>query len=313
MTPIWKDYPVSLGADAVVEFQVKSDGNAVIYRGKSYKRPGDTQNAILLNRIAADYLAQSLPDLSANGFNAAPIAETFSVDKVVNGVISFVMAEQFVFDWSYTNRLSIDAAAPIDGVLDPRLPMLFTSYAFNSSYTLTLTKSDGSTQQVTPTGNGAGTLVFRLPADVVSASIRGFVYEVRKSCASYALIYVNAFGGWDSLSLADAELLTDSYNRSQYRKAYDTADLSARGTTDYLNEITRSWQLYTNYLTDEQSKRMYHLFGSNDVYLYDLVAAQAMPVVLTDKSHNYKTFQNQGRKLVNYSLTVQLAQERIRR
>ena len=71
--------------------------------------------------------------------------------------------------------------------------------------------------------------------------------------------------------------------------------------------------LRKSYLTDEQSRRMSHLFGSTCVYLYDIEQGAFIPVTVTDKAHEYKTFKNQGRQLVSYVLNVRLAQNRIRR
>ena len=38
-----------------------------------------------------------------------------------------------------------------------------------------------------------------------------------------------------------------------------------------------------------------------------------IPVIVTDASLGYKTYKNQGNRMVNYTINVQVAQSRIRR
>ena len=58
---------------------------------------------------------------------------------------------------------------------------------------------------------------------------------------------------------------------------------------------------------------MHHLLNSTDIYLYDTESRLACPVVLTDTATEYKTYRGNGRKLVSYEMTAQLAQDRQRR
>ena len=97
----------------------------------------------------------------------------------------------------------------------------------------------------------------------VSANTTGrsstMTYDVVKPCARYALYYVNAYGGWDSLLTAGNDKRVDNYTRSTYKKVYSPSDLSDRGTVNYCNDIHRTISLVTDWLTDAQSARMHHL------------------------------------------------------
>ena len=81
---------------------------------------------------------------------------------------------------------------------------------------------------------------------------------------------------------------------------------------NYRNDIERTISLVTDWLTDEESARMYHLFGSTNVLLHDLVDDIIRPVTITAKSWTEKTFRNNGAKLVNYQIDVTIAQDFVR-
>ena len=71
--------------------------------------------------------------------------------------------------------------------------------------------------------------------------------------------------------------------------------------------------LHTSWMSDESSLRMHHLMNSIDVYLYDIVTGQMIPVVVDDMECKYKTFKGEGGKMVNYAINVTIAHDRIRR
>lgn len=141
----------------------------------------------------------------------------------------------------------------------------------------------------------------------------GAMYSFADTCARYALYYVNAYGGWDTLVMDGIDEERDDLTRHEASRVYDNTDMQNRGTVNYVNEIQKSWTLRTGYLTDEQAGRMHHLLNSVQVYLYDMESGTFVPVVLDGTTTEYKTYRNQGRKLVSYEIQVRLAQDRIRR
>ena len=58
---------------------------------------------------------------------------------------------------------------------------------------------------------------------------------------------------------------------------------------------------------------MHHLLNATEVYLYDIVKEQMIPVLLKNTTTEYKTFKGNGGKLINYTIEVAFANERIRR
>lgn len=338
--PIWKDYYVIIGDQDKVDFSiyvVLSRTRTTIYQGTAYRKPGDSSIRIRINDICADWLAENLGLLDDATLNNTELPLTFIV-SYGTGEVSI----QFVNDWSYdyardiaVNRMS----DPIDMRADRRQPLPFTF--LSPSYTLrAYRKGEGSLNVTvsatdippdvkdTDFGRALRTtgrftaLIRELPSspavpfsdlDLIQVYPTPVAYVLVDTCARYALYYVNAYGGWDTLVMDGTDMERDELTRHEASRVYDNTDRQNRGTVNYVNEVQKSWTLHTGYLTDEQSGRMHHLLNSVQVYLYDMEEDAFLPVVLTGTSTEYKTYRNQGRKLVSYEIQARLAQDRIRR
>ena len=338
--PIWKDYFVSLGNVSNVPYRIKlHDGGTLIYSGNAYRRPGDTSIRARINDICADFFTSALPAMSQTDFSLLGFPISFDIETwdEVNEVWENVETVAFDNDWSYDYGHDPErdgVSAPINGRLDSRMPLLYSVYdateveadvIFQDGTSFHLTIPIATTADFDDSfddsfaretrGAATGTAVL-IPSEwdgCVRIDIGGHSFDVVTECAKYALYYINAYGGWDELLIEGNHKESDSMTRHEREVEYDNVDIRARGRDNWLNEIDKTWQLYTSYLTDEQSRRMSHLFGSTCVYLYDIEQGAFIPVTVTDKAHEYKTFKNQGRQLVSYVLNVRLAQNRIRR
>ena len=149
--------------------------------------------------------------------------------------------------------------------------------------------------------------------DVESVTLGNTEFKVVNSCHKYALYYLNAYGGWDSLLIEGNHSKMDNLTRHTRETEYDNGSVQNRGIHNYVNEISRSLTLHTSWMSDEQSARMHHLLNSTNVYLGDIETGQMIPVVLTDTITEYKTYKGNGGKLVNFAINVTIAQERMRR
>ena len=133
------------------------------------------------------------------------------------------------------------------------------------------------------------------------------------SCAEYALFYVNAYGGWDQLLIEGNTLETDTLKRYTREVVFNNSDAEEAGVENYVKEITHGNTLHTGWLLSEAGKKMHHLINSPCVYLYEIAANIQYPVMVTLRNCEYRTFRNNGNRLVNYALQVDLARPRIRR
>lgn len=334
--PIWKDFFVQL---AGVYRIIVADTEDVIYSGYAVSKPGETSAQVRINDICADYMERVL-------FTTPQVMPvTFKVQLRVPGAQGSQWVDlytvQFLNDWSYDYEYDptiMGMAFPINGHLDSRMPLVWTG--FGESVTATLIMggsfmgdfnldfssdfliggSTGGTQAVTiPLIGGGEGMVGTAHLDleeypgVIGVEIGGVTYDVVTECAEYALYYINAYGGWDCFLIEGNTLEADSLKRYTREVEYDNRDIRNRGTDNYVNEITKGFTFHTGWLLDDQGKRMHHLINSTFVYLYDIANAQMIPVNIPTTSCEYRTYKNQGNRLVNYTIQVQIAQNRIRR
>lgn len=268
----------------VFNFSIRDEEGNIIFRGKSYPAPDSTSVKVKVNAIVSDFvksdISEKLEEYNTtkrfgNAYVMPDYAKTFDLlDEF--GTIK----EQFTFinDWSgeeWDHDVK-ECSHPIDG--------------FTTDNMLTLRNNLGT--------NG------------MTVSNDNPIYN-KVGCGKYALIYENLYGAYDSFLIQGSVKKKDSFNRLAYTKSYDNRTLQ-RGRNEYLNEITRSWELTTSILTDEQSDILSeHLLSSPDVYLHDLVKNEIIPVVITDTSADYKHYTN-DEEMVTYVINVKEAQNKIR-
>lgn len=336
--PIWKDRFVTLaspGTYADFEIRVGSTSGPLIYSGRAYARPGESDVVARINDVCASYLAATLPNLGSR-FTPMQVSETFVT--CVGGVA--VDTITFVNDWSYDPARVLSAAVPlsdpINGELDPRQWLVFSILSGAASVNVTLYFADGTSAVVSvpvalsadfnddfngdfaqsddPSKSGTAVLDLSPFTDIVRVSFLGQVLPVRaQGCAKYAVYYVNAFGGWDTFLLDGYDTQQDQLTRHTIQTEYDNADPDARGRKDYAIEVAPEWTLRTGILTDDESSRMHHLLNSVEVYLCDLATGDFRPVTITDTTTPRQDFRGNGRRPNQYTFTARLAQEQFRR
>lgn len=340
--PIWKDVIVNIGLIDSLFYRITlADTGEVIYSGKSHRRPGADFNQVRINDVCADYLENVIPMLP-NEIPALSLPVNFYVQSSEDGVTwTNQGAFRFLNDWSYEygyDPATMGMAFPINGHLDSRMPLVWTGFGesitatlvmggsftgdfnmdFNSDFLVGGSSGGSQTIEIPLVGGGqdlVGTAYLDLAEypGVIGVEIGGVTYEVVTECAKYALYYVNAFGGWDCFLIEGNSLEADSLKRYTREAVYDNRDIRNRGIYNYVNEITKGFTFHTGWLLDNQGERMHHLINSTNVYLYDIANDQMIPVIIPTTSCEYKTYKNQGNKLVNYTIQVQIAQNRIRR
>lgn len=322
--PIWKDYYVSFGNVASVDYEIRLTDETVIFSGRAYRRPDETSLKVKINDICADYL-ESLTLRTEEGFASNDVATEF---RVYNSSGSLIKSVTFVNDWSYDyDREDTGVLSdPINRIFDVRMPLLYTISEAQTIYIdAEGTSGDfsidfsadfhfGSQWKWSVEAGSSGTLTLKNVFGVSGiVKIGDIEYRGITSCHTHALYYINAYGGWDFLLLEGRTIEKDSYTRQQHQREYSNAVASERGTKNNLNEVAKSYVLNTGWMKNEEAAKMHHLLGSTEVYLYDLEKSRMIPVVITDNECKYKTFQNEGGKLVEYEINVKVAKQMIRR
>jgi hypothetical protein len=174
-----------------------------------------------------------------------------------------------------------------------------------------------TTTQLYTLTNQIGTIVSDPWSDetiTVSIGNRRMTYTVdHKGCKRYCLYYLNAYGGWDSYVFNKTSKESDDFKRDTYNRRINNQNI-VHGKVEYKNQITKKWTLKTDYLNDTQSIILAkHMMSSPCAYLHDFETDEIFPVLVTNKTTDYKTFERNGRKFNRYDVTVELAQNRKRR
>lgn len=317
MQPIWRDYFVTLGTGDSAGYSIMNNEGNIIYSGKAYKRPNESEIKVKINDVCANYLGQQLPPFDGAQVVEAPqAARIFAVyDANMDGVAMLAFAN----DWSYNDGFVYTqpntlAADPVNGKVQANQLLLFTMY-YPVDVPVVVRYKNGTETTITFETNdyAAANIFLRVSADMDVITINGVRYTVVDACADYALYYVNAYGGWDSLLIEGATSKKDAYTRHEHRQVYDNSKPENRGVYNYLNEVRRSYTMVTGWLSDAQSQKISHLLGSTLVYIYDFTAGEFIPVTLTNSECEYKTYAQQGNKLVNYTIEAVVSQTIIRK
>ena len=339
MDSIWKDIIVDFGAVASVNYNVEVTGYGEVFRGTAYARPGAATCQVRINDIIADAYGM-LRTLSWADFSAV----SFPMEVVVNDLdtTTEVYRENVVMNWSYDYDVE-DGGIANTVLSDPVRHELLTGQYFMyngvpSSAPLTIdiyeTDSDGVTTPETFDTHeawqsyfddseflrrlyaaGSGTIVVdttEFSYDPVTVEADGITYQM-VSCGRFVLYYLNAFGGWDSLIVHEGSLVQeDALTRHTVGVDYENDESYKTGRLNYVNELKRTFTMHTGWLTDAQASRMHNLLNSPCVYLHDIIAGRIVPLVLTNTTTQYKTYQNQGLRMVDYTITADLAVDMMR-
>lgn len=134
-------------------------------------------------------------------------------------------------------------------------------------------------------------------------------WTTQDSCHPYALYYVNAYGGWDTLLLEGKCRRTDKYARAVFQPDYDNSS-DVVGRVNYRTDIKRTWEVWTGWLTDDEASRMHHLFGTCMAEICELSTQKAYPVMVTNSDCPFK--RNKDGK-VAFGITLEETRDYTRR
>lgn len=326
--PIWKDvvHTVEVSGE-YYDYEVRDDEENTLYRGRAYKLPNETTADIPIAKIVRPHISGEITLTDNKTFDLHQVTAWSKRVKIYNMVSEEVVAEYLFYgDWSYNkgNNLVEEAPAKVSASL--------SNVADKRQFILCSVADIGANprQMIRIALPGYTTTIASMMSDLCtlaidarSPSIKGMLeiycgntkvaeYTIADTCASHALYYMNDMGGWDYLLVTGNVTREDGYERvSMTRKVSNLT--YEHGDVVVGESITRSWRLYTDYLTDAQWALMYQLYGSTKVYLHDLESGEITPVTITDNRATFKTFANQGKKKSYAEINVKAAQPRYRR
>jgi hypothetical protein len=321
VNPIWKTTPVEVQGLPYVDYTLTTEGS-VIYTGRAYQLPGDDMIDFELNEVVRDYLDNTL--WWREGYQTPSGWErTFTLEMSNGGTGDYI----FTKDWSYVERgyeqndficlnepiideLPIGCYAPVC-VFSPQRAGNVNFKGGSNGSTTVYTANLNNARQARYLSNvtRGGQYGYAVPG----GESRTGIYKAVEPCNyRYVLYYENAYGGFDAMPIKGIATASDKIT------AYTTKNGVRVPSTSfsyrrYLNEIAKTWEFKTGYLSDLQASRMHHLLESTQVYVYDMYEDKLIPAVIDETTVTYKTYKNQGRKFFNYSFKVQESQRKIRK
>ena len=322
VSPIWKTTTVEVAGRSYVDYTISTEGET-IYSGRAYQLPDSDEISFELNEIVRDYVDNYL--WWRSGYQTpSGWQRTFTVEMDNGDMGEYI----FTKDWSYTERnYSSTSLICLNEPIIKEIPAgcFVPVCVFSPQRVGDVSFVYTNTQGNTPLAYGVH-LDNPRQARYLYVSTPGYkygfegggisnrdVYRGAADCKTrYVLYYENAYGGIDAMPVQGNATLTDKIT------AYTTKNQVRVPSTSfsyrrYLNEIQKTWEFKTGYLSDEQASRMHHLIESTMVYVYDIETAELYPVVIDETSLTYKTYKNQGRKFFNYSFKVRESQDKIRK
>lgn len=313
VNPIWKTTVVEVAGQGYVDYTVSTEGD-VIYSGRAYQMPGDENINFELNEIVRDYVDNYL--WWREGYQTpSGWQRTFTIELGNGGGGDYI----FTKDWSYQELgYSTNSFICLNEPIINEIPagcyvpvcVFSPQKAGNTSFT-----RNGTSVYTANLNNPrqARYLFVSAPGYKYGYTGDNNVYKGAADCKTrYVLYYENAYGGIDAMPVQGNATLTDKIT------AYTTKNQVRVPSTSfsyrrYLNEIQKTWEFKTGYLSDEQASRMHHLIESTMVYVWDIEEARLYPVVIDETSLTYKTYKNQGRKFFNYAFKCRESQDKIRK
>lgn len=302
--PICEETEIVIEDTDQTEYHISIDDKE-IYSGMVFSYPNSTNVEIFINEIVSDYLSNYIQFTTGVGtMNGYMRKVTVTAD---NGY-----SEDFYFYDAWEEPQTVILNAPISNEVDPR-QYIFVNY-IDGYGNLQLYEDGNLVNNSTSVSCGYYSPVrdiYRACGSKINYTARcgeevlGVLqYQITSADKDYALYYVNAFGGWDSLLLKGHSTQTDNFTSHTYRS-------ERRGTVKYVNKINPTWSLNTDDMND--SSRMYHLIESPEVYLHNLKTNEIIPVIITDSNCVYKTYANQGNTRFYYTINVEASKYKIRK
>ena len=268
-------YTVS-ASNSPFTYSIDLDGTT-IFNGKAWNAPEESTIKIGINKIAQDYLSIEFPPLVNNTIVSHPNAyRTFTIKSGGSTLETY----NFLLDWSGKQRtFSGDVLSdPVNG--RGVSGMYYFRTVFNNGVSTTVTKT---------------------------AATAGYT-EIENCGANYALYYLNRGGGFDSYLIEGKVVKKNSFNRLSITKNYDNNTL-AFGKKTYNNQITTEYEINTGWLSDSESEKLaFNLFSSNQVFIHNLTTGEVEPMVITDTTVDYKTYKNNGRKMISHTINLSSSQ-----
>lgn len=324
--PIWQGVQRTLlNTAGSVTYTVSTETPAaLIFSGKAINRPGETSVDVELFDILAPHLRQE----------RIPVHEVYYNETAAFIVPAPKYARRFILQYGGSSE-NIDVYAGYDygksALVKPvsmEVPLgapIVASRPYCPTGTIALKRGGSTVASINNTAaqplsvlfqtsdgfSGGDELTIHWPDGTTTGP-----FKLVEDCNSkWVLYYVNASGGWDALPLRGVVKRTDEFTREMTEnfRRLNQPDVPDRRVSRI--DAGATWELHTGTLTDEESEVFStNVPGTPMAILFSREAAGdefAVSVVDASIAHAL-TIETNGRRPVDYTLTVKLDQERPR-
>lgn len=222
---------------------------------------------------------------------------------------------------SYDDRIGSDLSYNIDFNLVPRLPRLSTTkirygqLIYNSTSANPYWYKGTSGNTITSFGSGSGSRVISYRLDELVSRMTGYntvqslsngtrrdILRLDDCIAPYYLIWLNPNGGFQSWPFKSSSVYSEEHTRNMRLTMDEQSYISN-------HSLSGNWKLKSDLVTDAQYKALLGCTLSPYTILYITELDRAFYVNCTDGKSEYKTYQNQGRKLSIFEVNVKSAEQ----
>lgn len=165
-SPIYKDFYYTADT-ASLEYYIVAD-DMIIFRGKVWRNPDTGIVTVHVGDIIRDYLRFDLPDFRPLDDVVTRQEDAYKIFGLYNASGTKLDEYKVLFDWygEWNGERKV-LSNPIDGILDPRMKILWTIYG------------PAAMDVIMETGPISIDTYFRLLTTLINASIEGGSYRVR--------------------------------------------------------------------------------------------------------------------------------------
>jgi hypothetical protein len=322
--PIWKTESTNFAiSDLSTTYQILDESGKLVYSGILHKHPNqtNTQISVSINDIAKNNLNSKIDFFTDVESAHITKMENFSQNYTLK-VGNYIRKQALYNSYNYNKYIELNTNQSISENIITKIPQgapFVGSLWFNSNFEDLVVESalNGREQHILEIDETVGGYVYFIPTiyndlgvyNIYYGGVKILSYEIVDACScDYVLYYVNSNGGWDTLPMYGRKTIkSDEIDSDSYKKSNYSSVLGSPQINKFFSNIKQKWQLNTGWINDEQSKKMYNLFTTHHCIMYDVTNKTFNDVIITNKSVDYKTFTNQGRKKYNYNIDVELA------
>jgi hypothetical protein len=143
-----------------------------------------------------------------------------------------------------------------------------------------------------------------------------FTYDNRCTINDDQLIYLDRMGSWQSFAFQLKTYEKGQITREQYNQHIDgQVDISAewvgvllqKGFRTYNTNVTKTFELNTNYMNQTDANRFQELLTSPQVYYYSVSSNKFCACIIENNS--FEVFRQRNKNLIKQSVTIRLAQQ----